>query len=83
LCTEYTFRYGKVHKTQAHIEWLTANVPNLPDIGLTAIRQAMPDEFKRPNPVEGYRAYYLGAKQRMLRYSKRDPPSFVTNAMRK
>ena len=81
LCDEYTFRYGKVHKTQAHLEWLVANPPELPRIGITTIRQAMPEEFKRPNPVEAYRAYYLGAKARLLHYSKRAPPDFVAKAM--
>jgi len=81
LCAEYTFRYGKVHKTQSHLTWLTANPPDLPKLGITEIRQAMPEEFKRPNPVEAYRAYYLGAKMRLLRYSKRGVPDFVANAM--
>lgn len=81
LCAEYTFRYGKIHKTQAHLEWLTLHPPILPRIGVTEICQAMPLEFKRPNPVDAYQAYYLGAKQRMLRYSKRSPPDFVAKAM--
>lgn len=81
LCVEYTFRYGKIHSTQLHLEWLTLNPPILPAIGVTEIRQAMPIEFKRPNPVEAYRAYYIGAKQRMLRYSKRSPPDFLANAI--
>jgi hypothetical protein len=81
LCKEYTFRYGKVHKTQTHIQWLAAHVPDLPDVGVTEIRQAMPPEYKRPNVVEAYQTYYLGAKRRMLRYSKRSPPSFVANAI--
>ncbi len=79
LCAEYTFRYGKIHKTQAHIAWLTANPPTLPKIGITLIRQAMPDMYKRPNPVEAYRAYYLGAKTRMLTYTKRPAPCFVAD----
>lgn len=77
LCAEFTFRYGKVHKTQAHIEWLTANPPSIPVIGITEIRQAMPVEYKRPNPVEAYRAYYLGAKTRLLTYTKRPAPRFL------
>jgi hypothetical protein len=78
LCDEFTFRYGKVHKTQAHIEWLVAHPPVIPAIGITEIRQAMPVEYKRPNPVEAYRAYYLGAKTRLLTYTKRQTPQFVS-----
>jgi hypothetical protein len=84
LCKEYTYRYGKVHKTQPHMEWLTANVPDLPDVGVTEIRQAMPPEYKRPNVVEAYQTYYRENKLKLrgiVRYSKRSPPSFLTKAM--
>ena len=77
LCEEYTFRYEKTHKTQRHIEWLVANPPDIPFIGITEIRQAMPDIYKRPNPVDAYRAYYCGAKTRMLKYTRRQPPIFL------
>jgi hypothetical protein len=77
LCREYTFRYGKQHKTEAHINWLSDNFPPLPAIAMTPFRMAMPDEFKDPDPVVAYKQYYLGAKARMLIYSKRTPPPFV------
>jgi hypothetical protein len=83
LCVEYTFRYGKIHKTQAHIEWLTANVPVLPQVGVTEIRQAMPIEYKRPNPVEAYQAYYRENKFKLrgiVAYSKREAPAFLSSA---
>jgi hypothetical protein len=37
----------------------------------------MPDEYKNADPVLAYHAYYLGAKERMLTFSKRPPPPFV------
>lgn len=80
LCDEFTFRYGKVHKTRAHLEWLSAHPPGLPEVGVTLIRQAMPEEYKRPNPVEAYRTYYRENKLKLrgiVRYSKRAPPSFL------
>ena len=77
LCEEYTFRYGKVHKTQSHIHWLITHPPDIVDIGITPIRQAMPEECKRPNPVEGYRTYYCEKKVPLLKYSKRPPPDFI------
>jgi hypothetical protein len=80
LCDEFTFRYGGVHKTRAHLLWLAANPPPLPEVGVTEIRQAMPDEYKRPNPVEAYRTYYRENKLKLrgiVRYSKRPPPSFL------
>ena len=77
LCKEYTFRYGKTHKTSAHLEWLAENLPPLPDVPMTPFRMAMPDEFKHEDPVEAYKAYYLGAKERMLKYTRRPPPPFI------
>lgn len=81
LCQEYRFRYGnKTHKTESHITWLRANPPALPSLGITPIRLAMPDEYKRPNPVESYRTYYVENKLKLrgiVRYTKRDPPGFL------
>ena len=62
LCSEYTERYGRVHKSQAVMEWCRDN-PIGPTSGIrTPFRQAMPAEYKQPNPIEAYRAYYRGAK---------------------
>ena len=77
LCREYTFRYGKSHKTKEHINWLSDNFPPLPSVDRTPFRMAMPDEYKNADPVLAYHAYYLGAKERMLTFSKRPPPPFV------
>jgi hypothetical protein len=77
LCREYTFRYGKRHKTEDHIVWLSDNFPPLPAGDRTPFRMAMPDEYKTDDPVRSYRAYYLGAKERMLVFSKRPLPPFV------
>jgi hypothetical protein len=77
LCEEYTYRYGKTHKTQHHLEWLIAHSPRgLVNIGWTLPRLAMPDEFKNNDPVVAYRNYYKGAKSRLLSYTKRPMPDF-------
>jgi hypothetical protein len=79
LCSEYTHRYGKIHKTQSHLEWLSTHSPiGLVDVGWTLPRLAMPDEFKDKDPVFAYRKYYVGAKSRLLVYTKRLSPSFLT-----
>ena len=70
LCDEYTFRYGKVHASQAIFEPLP-----MPDIQFnirTPVRQAMPVEFKRKCPVEAYRAYYHSKTSAQWPYSS--PP---------
>ena len=80
LVDEYKFRYGedKTHKCEAHLEWLSMVYPaGLERRGLTPPRLAMPDEFKSPDAIDAYRAYYLGAKQKLIKYSKRPKPSFL------
>ncbi len=85
LCQEYRFRYGdKTHKTERHIDWLRANPPAIKDVGVTTIRLAMPDEYKRPNPVEAYQTYYVENKLKLrniVTYAKREAPAFVKTAL--
>lgn len=62
LTDEYTRRYGKTHTSESIIEWC-ADFGGRPEVGdLTPFAQAMPDEYRRPDAVEAYRAYYRGAK---------------------
>ena len=77
LCDEYTYRYGKRHKTQDHLEWLASHIPPLPEVPRTQFRMAMPNEFKCEDPILAYHTYYLIAKERMLIFTKRPPPPFV------
>jgi len=78
MCREYTRRYGKVHKSQAVIQWCVDNQtgPSI-DSGQTPFRLAMPDIYKTNNPVESYRNYYLGEKSRFARW-KTGAPSWWT-----
>ena len=81
LCEEFTFRYGGIHKTQRHLEWLVAHPPALPEVGITEIRQAMPAEYKCGNPVEAYRRFYRETKMKLrgiVQYSKRPRPAFLS-----
>ena len=76
LCKEYTHRYGKRHKTQQHLEWCMVNLPNIEDNGFTEIPQAMPDECKRENPIDGYRNYYNVEKAYMCKWKNREIPEW-------
>ena len=59
LCSEYTHRYGRRHKSQNVIEAIgPAVIATLPLGPLTPFAQVMPDECRREDPVEGYRVYY-------------------------
>ena len=79
LADEYTHRYGKTHKSRETIIWCLdrLHLLKLPDAGLTPFAQAMPDEYKRPDPVEAYRAYYRGGKAGIATWTKsRLPPEW-------
>lgn len=81
LCEEYTHRYGKIHKTQSHIEWLLCCPPcTIPTIPRTPVRLAMPDEFKHTCPVDSYRIFYRESKlkqRKIVSYTKREWPEFL------
>ena len=74
LSKEYTYRYGKRHKSQDVIEWCLINKPNIPDIEFTDPAKAMPDEFKVDSVVESYRNYYMGAKSNLAVWKNREKP---------
>jgi len=74
LCNEYTYRYGKRHKSQDVIEWCLINKPNIKDVGFTEPAKAMPEEYKVKSVVESYRNYYRGAKSGFVSWKLRDTP---------
>jgi len=76
LCKEYTFRYGKRHKSQDVIEWCIENKPSISDIGFTEPAKAMPDEYKVDDVVESYRNYYNGAKVSFSKWKNRETPKW-------
>ena len=74
LGKEYTYRYGKRHKSIDVIEWCIVNKPNIPDIDFTQPAMAMPDEYKTDSVVESYRNYYMGAKISLASWKNREKP---------
>jgi hypothetical protein len=80
LCREYTFRYKKHHACEVHVAWLSDNEPQLASRGVTNPRQAMPEHYKRPNPVVAYRLYYCGDKLRFATYKGRKTPHWLLDA---
>ena len=77
LCKEYTYRYGKTHKTQKHLEWMSLNIPNLPDGEFTPPSLAMPDVFKCNDNIESYRQYYRLGKKHLHNWKMREKPQFI------
>lgn len=78
LCDEYTFRYGKKHKSLSVIEWCrqSINLITFPNKDLTPFPQAMPDEFKGNDPVAAYRQFYSHSKRPFAKWTKRSPPEW-------
>ena len=84
LAEEYTFRYGKTHKTAQYIEWFRARRPNVGSLGLTVPPCAMPDVYKisTESPtfnsvVESYWWYYALGKQHLHSWKHREPPEML------
>ena len=76
LCKEYTFRYGKTHKSQQVIEWCLDSKPNIIDKDFTTPPKAMPDEYKVGDVIESYRNYYRGAKREFCKWKNREIPEW-------
>lgn len=74
LCKEYTYRYGKRHKSQDVIEWCIVNKANISDKGFTEPAKAMPEEYKTKDVVQSYRNYYIGAKKDFAVWKGRNIP---------
>ena len=81
LCKEYTHRYGKIHKTQQHLEWLSTNIPNIPDGEFTQPSLAMPEQYKRKDHIESYQLYYIKDKSHLHNWKKRKQPEFIAQGV--
>ena len=78
LCIEYTHRYGKIHKTEKLLIWLSNNIPaNLERIGLTKFALAMPEIYKKNDSVISYQKYYIAEKSKILNYTNTEKPYFL------
>lgn len=74
LSQEYTYRYGKTHKSWMERSVALYNNPVPVDKGLTPFALAMPDHFKGDDPVGSYRHYYRVDKAHLAAWKKRDIP---------
>lgn len=86
LCKEYTHRYKKHHLYERNgLLTELANVPaNLKIVEFQNPKtwvQAMPEEHKRESVEEAYQTYYIKEKERMLVWTKRNPPAWINNAL--
>jgi len=87
LGDEYTYRYGKIHKSST-LHWLYYAPNHIPPNStifstLTPPPQCMPDEFKcNPNSASfedtilAYKSFYMGEKSRFAKWTKRPVPTW-------
>jgi len=80
LCEEYKYRFGpeKEHSCEKHLYWLMSNLPALKDNGWKQPPQAMPVEYQHSDSIVAYKAYYLGGKAKLLQYTRRHKPRWIT-----
>jgi hypothetical protein len=80
LCGEYTYRYGKVHKTERDglANVLLKNIPNnISNRDFTQPTPAMPDEVKiAGDSIKSYRNYYINNKTHLANWKKRSTPGW-------
>lgn len=72
LCKEYTHRYGRVHRCEPHLENL--RLSKRVSKKITPYAQAMPERYRLPNVVTAYRAYYMGEKRHLAKWTNRKKP---------
>jgi hypothetical protein len=78
LGKEYTYRYGKVHKSSLVIEWAMKNVPRLPRGKWTPPTPAMPEDCIIPgDSLESYRQYYRIYKTHIHSWKRREKPNWL------
>ena len=76
LSDEYTFRYGKQHRSASIIKMCERNEPKLENTWRRPFVQCMPDEYKQTDAVLAYRLYYTKEKAKIARWTRREPPSW-------
>ena len=84
LCQEYTYRYGKVHKSDRELREILSHLPdNIPRGDQTDFKLAMKSnpECMFEDPVKSYRAFYQTKQHRFnMAWTKRSVPEWFQYA---
>jgi len=86
LAAEYRRRFNpkQDHRTLRVLKWLKDHEPTIPDIGSTPAKLAMPDEYKNASdPVGSYRAYLIGEKASLCKWSEGETPEWFSKGLEK
>lgn len=77
LMDEYSYRYGKQHSARRMVQWLINPPKNMTWGYFFEPTPAMPDEYKvKDDSIQSYRNYYLGDKQHLASWKKREMPEW-------
>ena len=86
LCDEYTYRYGKVHKTSELIPYLMALPRNIKEGPMTPFRLAMgsnPECMIEGDPIQSYRLFYQTKQDRFaMNWTNRPIPEWFNGSKR-
>jgi hypothetical protein len=77
LMEEYTYRYGKVHKTTEKLDVLKDPPLNMVDGEFTPPTPAMPTQYITESVLDSYRSYYIGDKSHLFNWTRRDVPEWI------
>lgn len=76
MCKEYTFRYGRVHGVEKRLDDIKSPPRNIGKDPFTLPPQAMDEEYRRNDLVEGYKNYYRKAKKHLAVWKNRPVPAW-------
>ena len=80
LCKEYTYRFGKIHSSQARLEHCLSFIPvYIPNGNITKLHQAMPDRCKHPRDTHAYHNYYNMEKTYFAKWTIAEVPHWYKN----
>ena len=86
LCDEYTYRYGKVHKSSELIPYLMELPRNIKEGPMTPFRLAMgsnPECMFPEDPVKSYRMFYQTKQDRFtMNWTNRPIPEWFNGSQR-
>lgn len=77
LHQEYTYRYGRIHKSSELLEALAELPKNIHIKAFTQPTPAMPEQYIQSDSIQSYRDYYQGEKTRMHSWKKREKPQWL------
>ena len=74
LCDEYEYRFDKVHASREHLEWLIKQDSGIEKQKCTKMIQVVPEKYIDDFPIRAYRAYYMGEKNYLAKWTRRNTP---------